>query len=157
MKRKVKLSNYSIIMSTGTILFLIVAIIVSLGNSTKVITLSVLLGLLLIPSLYYFPVSIEADSSVLKIHSLFKTKTIPYAEIAKADRCYPSAGGIRLCGRGGFMGYWGYFHDLIIGYYFGYYGKFSECILIRLKNGKQYVISCEQPDAMLEEITSHLH
>lgn len=75
----------------------------------------------------------------------------------KTQKFFPSLGGLRLCGSGGFFGYWGYYTDIVIGNYFGYYGKRSQCILVRLNNGRQYVISCKNPDEMVYAISSHLN
>ena len=61
-----------------------------------------------------------------------------------------------MCGSGGFMGYWGYFHDIIIGSYFGYYGDRSQCVLVRLMSGAQYVVSCKEPDRLLEVCNRHI-
>ncbi len=115
-------------------------------------TLGILFLCLLTVGLFYCPVSLETTDHTLIIHRVLKDKVIPYSEIAAADYCYPSAGGLRLCGSGGFMGYWGYFHDIIIGNYFGYYGNQKNCILIKLNSGKQYVLGCEDREAILNII-----
>lgn len=49
----------------------------------------------------------------------------------------------RICGSGGWFGYYGWFREPTIGKYFAYYGKASDCFLVRLKNGKNYVLGCE--------------
>lgn len=51
----------------------------------------------------------------------------------------------------------GYFHDIIIGAYFGYYGNRNQCILINLGGGKRYVVSCENPDEMINAIKIAMH
>ena len=152
MKSKVKFSAFCIGITSIVIIAVIVGIIVSLDNiKDAVILFAVLVGMIL-SSLFYCPISIEADSDNLKIHRVLKTKSFDYNRIAHLDRCYPSGGGLRLCGSGGFMGYWVYFSDIVIGTYFGYYGTHTQCILIRLTDGKQYVVSCQNPDEMVAEI-----
>lgn len=157
MKSRVKFSALSTGLTVFTIGIITVGIICSWRIPEKVVIGSVILAAILLSGAFYAPISIEAASGKLIIHRLFKNKSIPYADIAEAERCYPSGGGIRLCGSGGFLGYWGYFHDIVIGTYFGYYGDRSQCILLKLKSGKQYVISCEKPEEMLAEIESKLH
>ena len=66
------------------------------------------------------------------------------------------AAGIRLCGSGGFFGYWGYFSDIVIGQYFGYYADRSQCFYIKLKNKRQYVISCKNHVGMVEAIRKNI-
>lgn len=156
MKSKVKLSVYSVIVTLVVIIAFAIGII-SLWSMKMEWFLFVFLFLgLICSSMFYFPISIESDHSSLKIHRLLKTKVLAYSDIAKAERCYPSSGGLRLLGSGGFMGYWGYFSDIIIGTYFGYFGDKNQCIQIKLKDGKQYVISCENPDKMLKCITGRI-
>ena len=80
-----------------------------------------------------------------------------YDDISFVDTCHPSAGGLRICGSGGAFGYWGYFSDIMIGTYFGYYGSRSHCFLIRLRNGRQYVIGCDGPVALTGFIRKHIN
>lgn len=154
MKSKVKFSAFSLIITAIVIIAFIVGIIVSLSNIKEALILFAVLAGMILSGLFYCPVSIEAAGDKLSIHRPLRNKTIEYTTISSADRCYPSAGGLRLCGSGGFMGYWGYFNDIVIGTYFGYYGNHSQCILIRLKDGKQYVVSCCQPDEMVAAIAA---
>lgn len=156
MKSKVKLSLYCAILTTVVTTAIIVGLFMSYKEKTDFIILLVTLIGMIVSGLFYFPKCIEATDSSLVIHRYLKSKSIPYSEIKSVDRCFPSSGGLRLCGSGGYMGYWGYFNDIIIGTYFGYYGDHSKCILVKLNSGKQYVISCESPDLMLVAINSEL-
>lgn len=148
MKSKVQLSLYSLIITVTVCVALLVGIILSWNDIDTLIPLAVIFIFLVGTGLFYYPLSIEATDNSLKINRVLKTKEIPYSEISSVDRCMPSLGGLRLCGSGGFMGFWGYFNDIIIGTYFAYYGNHNQCILIKLKNGKQYVVSCAKPNEM---------
>lgn len=154
MKSKVKFSAFCIGLTAIVIIAFIVGIIFSLDEIKDAVILFAVFAGMILSALFYCPISIEADSDNLKIHRALRTKSIGYNSIVHVDRCYPSAGGLRLCGSGGFMGYWGYFSDIVIGTYFGYYGTHNQCILIRLTDGKQYVISCQNPDEMVSEIAT---
>ncbi len=156
MKSKVQLNLYCKIATLVVIAILVIGVVSSWGIDDKFILLLVILAGSIAAGLFYFPTYIEADETSLVIHRVLRSKVIPYDEISSVDRCIPSAAGIRLCGSGGFMGYWGYFNDIIIGSYFGYYGNRDQCILVRLKDGRQYVISCLDPDKMIEFITKRL-
>lgn len=156
MKSKVTLSAYCKVITFALIILLIIGIVSCRDNESKLWALVVVSIALISFSLFYFPTSIETTNSSLIIHRFLKSKIIPYSFISSADTCIPSAGGLRLCGSGGFLGYWGYFNDIIIGTYFGYYGNRNQCILIKLKNGKQYVVSCEEPIQMISSINDHL-
>lgn len=156
MKSKVTLSAYCKVITFALIILLIIGIVSCRDNESKLWALVVISIALISFSLFYFPTNIETTNSSLIIHRFLKSKIIPYSFISSADTCIPSAGGLRLCGSGGFLGYWGYFNDIIIGTYFGYYGNRNQCILIKLKNGKQYVVSCEEPIQMISSINDHL-
>ena len=58
----------------------------------------------------------------------------------------------RVCGSGGWFGYWGWFHDRELGRYFAYYGKSSDCFLVRLRNGRNYVIGCQNSQTIVDEV-----
>lgn len=157
MKSRVRLSLFSTIVTGAVTISLVIGVFIkwNSGRDEALILLGVLIGLLAV-SFYYYPLSIEASDKNLIIHRLFRDKILPYGSIRSVERCFPSLGGLRLCGSGGFLGYWGYFSDIVIGNYFGYYGKRSQCILVKLTDGKQYVISCEQPEEMISAVSEHL-
>ena len=157
MKSKVRLSLFSGILTGAVIVTLAIGVFVKWDENIEdaIILLVILIGMLGL-SLFFYPRIIEATDKNLIIHRKLRDKIFPYSSIKSVERCFPSLGGLRLCGSGGFFGYWGYFTDIVIGNYFGYYGKRSQCILIKLTDGKQYVISCEQPDEMIYTISQHL-
>ncbi len=113
------------------------------------------LGLTLF-GLWYAPMSIEAGEKAVKIRRPLATKVIEYDDIASVETCYPSPGGLRLCASGGFMGYWGYFTDIVIGNYFGYYGRPDQAFLITTHDGHRYVTSCADRNAMVTHIGTRI-
>lgn len=157
MKNKVKFSIYVQVITATVIILCIIGEISLWDIPEKLIKFNLFVGAGIIAGLYYCPISVEANQSEIKLCRLLaKPKIFTYRDIQSVDTCYPSAGGIRLCGSGGLFGYWGYFSDIMIGTYFGYYGSRSYCFLVKLKNGKQYVLGCENPVAMVEYIESNM-
>lgn len=157
MKSKVHFSTYCIIITIVVMVALTAGIIATRVNTDKCILLSVITAAVTLAGLFYCPVSVSVDSNVVRIHRMLsKDKTFKLSDIEAVDTCYPSAGGIRLCGSGGFFGYWGYFSDILIGQYFGYYADRSQCFYIRLKNKRQYVVSCENHIKLLKAIQNNL-
>lgn len=155
MKNRVKFSIFVQVITAVVILLCIVGEISLWNIHEKLIKFNLIMGAGIIAGLYYCPVSVEANLSEIKLYRLLaKPKIFAYKDIQSVETCYPSAGGIRLCGSGGLFGYWGYFSDIMIGTYFGYYGSRSYCFLVKLKNGKQYVLGCENPVAMVNYIKS---
>jgi hypothetical protein len=106
--------------------------------------------------MFYSPLSISADEKSVRINSPLKIHEIAMQRIVNVERFQPSKGTIRLCGSGGFLGYWGLFREASVGKYMAYYGKASDCFLIRLDNGKQYVLGCKDADAMVDYIQKQI-
>lgn len=156
MKNKVKLDAMSMALTVVVILALGGAAVAVREEGNNGYIVVGILVLLVVAGLFYWPLSLEATAEALVVSRPVAKKMIPYTSIAEVKRCYPSAGGLRLLGSGGFLGYWGYFSDTVIGNYFGYYGDRSQCILVKLTSGKQYVVSCQAPDEMVEAIRGHL-
>lgn len=155
MKQKIKFSAYSLIVTAVVLVLCVVGTFSLWGNAEKLTLFCIIMGGVTLAGLYYCPKSINANESSITLHRLLSSpKVFTINSIQTVDTCYPSAGGLRVCGSGGFFGYWGYFNDIMIGSYFGYYGSRSSCILLKLKDGKQYVLGCENPSAMVDYINS---
>jgi len=142
MKQKVKFSAYSLIVTAVVLILCVVGIFSLLGNVEKLTIFCIIIGGAIIAGLYYCSKSIQANESNVTLHRLLSSpKVFNYNSIQAVDTCYHSAGGLRLYGSGGFFGYWGYFSD-IMRTYFGYYGNRSCCLLLKMKDDKQYVLGC---------------
>ena len=125
------------------------------GDSKGIIVLIICL-ILLIPSLYYSPKSIKVDDKNITINTYLGKHKLPLRNIEIVDYYKPMMVNFRICASGGLMGYWGIFRGMDIGPYMAYYGKSSECFLIRMKNGDKYVLGCENPYEMMQYINSQL-
>lgn len=157
MKRKVHFSWYCTIITLAVIAAFITGIVLKRNDPQACTLLSVITVTAVLCGFYYCPVYVTADEHEIRINRLLSVyKSFRYSDIEAVDTCYPSAGGLRLCGSGGFFGYWGYFSDIIIGQYFGYYADRSQCFYIRLKNKRQYVVSCNDHVEMVNQIRKHL-
>lgn len=77
-------------------------------------------------------------------------------DIDNVELFQPTMGAIRIFASGGFMGYWGMFREGDIGRYYAFYGKASDCFLIRMKNGDKYVLGCDNPSHMVAFIRSQI-
>lgn len=119
-------------------------------------TMCVCFAISLIFVVIYTPLSISVDSKALRIRRLLLTRTIPMNQIESVARCSPTMGARRVCGSGGFYGYWGWFSERDLGKYFAYYGKASDCFLVTLKNGRRYMLGCEDPQSVADFIKEHI-
>ena len=159
MKSKVVFSLYVMIL-TGVILCgLIVGSIIyfvmrePLGG---IILIVVTVGLLLFGALFA-PIYVEVDSKYASVKSLLKKKRFRLDEIKSVELFQPTMGAIRIFASGGFMGYWGLFKEGDVGNYQAFFGKSSDCFMIRMKNGDKYVLGCRDPKMMVNEIKKNIH
>ncbi|MDE5808576.1 MAG: PH domain-containing protein [Muribaculaceae bacterium] len=155
MKSKVKFSTYSIIL-TIVIIAVLVGLCIYTENNFKFYFLFSLLFVMLMFGCLYAPMQIEADDESITVKGILKSKKIPIDRIADIETFQPTMGAIRLCGSGGFMGYWGIFREGDVGIYSGFYGRASDCFFIRMKNGDKYVLGCENPGKMVEYIKNNI-
>lgn len=112
--------------------------------------------ILLVSSLFYGASYIKADNNNIIMGSILKCRKIPMQNLESIELFQPTMGAIRIFASGGFMGYWGIFREGDIGRYYAFYGKASDCFLVRMKNGDKYVLGCDNPDKMVDYINSHI-
>ena len=157
MESKVKLSTYSLILTLIVTGVMLTGVALLLWNGeNKGFIMAILLFLLLISGWLYSPVSISANENDVTVRSFLRRQRIHVSDIQSVELFQPTMGAIRLFASGGFMGYWGLFREGDIGRYVAYYGKASDCFLIRMKNGDKYVLGCENPGEMVDYIDSKL-
>lgn len=152
MKSNVKLSGYAIALTWVILLVLTVCCVATFNETPMFWIVLGILVLLLLCGLLYAPSQIVADSNHVVVKSYLRRKSLPIHDIESIELFQPTMGALRLCASGGFFGYWGLFREGDIGRYAGYYGRASDCFLIRMKNGDKYVLGCENPAAMVEFI-----
>lgn len=153
MKRKVNLSTYSMIVSGIGLIVLLVALYYS-NDIWSISLISAVLVLLCALALFYMPLSVSVDDEYLCVNRSLRVKRIPLSEISSITLMQPTMAERRILGSGGWFGYWGRFRESSIGKYFAYYGKASDCFLVKLKNGCQYVLGCENPDDIVSRVSS---
>jgi hypothetical protein len=156
MKQRVKIGAGSIVLTV----FSIALFIPFMFFNNPPLPVQILLGAVVVgialSGLYYMPISICADSSSIRINRCLKTTTIPMADVKSVKMHTPSKGTIRLCGSGGFMGFWGWFCEKETGRYFAYCGRPKECFLVELHSGRKYLLGCNNPQLMVEYIRARM-
>ena len=156
MESKVQLSKFSYNL-TLIINVILIGCCVSMFDEKQEfwIVLGILLMLLCFGFLYG-PRQIIADSDYIIVKTYLLKHKILVSDIESVELFRPTMGSIRLLASGGYCGYWGIFRDGLIGTYAGYYGKSSDCFLVRMKNGGKYVLGCENPEEMVNFINSKI-
>ncbi len=158
MKRKVALSTYCIILTILTIGLLIGIMIfeMKIGNEVLSYLAGAILIILCVLSLFFTPLTVSVEDGCLNVNTFLRSKSIPLREIEAVRLCPPTMAEKRICGSGGWFGYWGWFREPSIGKYFAYYGKASDCFLVQLKNDKLYMLGCVDPLSMMEYISQQI-
>ena len=154
MKSKTKLSTFSLILTIVIICAMIAGCWYSWPQKSIFYTLLVMLVIMLVFGLCFSPIAIKVEAGKVVIISPLMNHSITISEIESVELFKPTMGAVRICGSGGFMGYWGKFAEGDIGKYTAYYGKASDCFLVRLKDGRKYLLGCENPSEMVDYINS---
>lgn len=113
-----------------------------------VLVILILVGALFAPFLSYPQYIIVTDDGI-GIHTLARTRLIPYSNIEtieRLDKTFMSMSTIRLFGISGMLGNIGWFKNSQIGIFRAYITDTEKAFLIRLKEGKPIVISVSEPD-----------
>lgn len=95
------------------------------------------------------PMRLKMDEDALLIDCLGRTLKLPYAEIESVDPYLLRGTEFRLWGSGGFMGYTGLFYRKDIGRFHAYVGSWRQAFIVTTRQGKKYVLSCEEHDQMM--------
>lgn len=158
MEKKVKISTYSMVVTIIGFLVLVCLMIINLEHDQVILSYIIggLLVVMCVMSLFFTPLSVSVDDTDLNINMTLRTKSIPIKSISSVMICPPTMAERRIFGSGGWFGYWGWFREPSIGKYFAYYGKASDCFLVRLKNGRQYMIGCVDPLSIMESINQRM-
>ncbi len=155
MKSRVNLSPISSILTILVIGLLLLGCINTYGEDKFWFMLVITLSLLIFSG-FYAPLTVSANKKEIAVRSPLKKHVIPMRRVVGCEFFKPTMGTARICGSGGFMGYWGIFREGDVGRFVGYYGKSSECFIIRLDNGDKYVLGCKNPNKMVDYINSQL-
>ena len=155
MNSKVRLSTFSSVITALVIILFAIAVCAVSSTDSRVVV-GIAIAIMAILSLLYAPISISANDTDVIVKSILRRHKIPVHRIAAVERYQPTMGCRRICGSGGFMGYWGIFQEGDIGRFTAFYGKASECFLLRLDNGNKYLLGCRNSDEMIEYIRARI-
>lgn len=156
MKSRIQFSRYVIVLTAVVTVALFAGCIATVRETAAFFTILALYLVLYFSALIYGVCYIKADKDYIIMGSILKKHKIPMCNVESVELFQPTMGAIRIFASGGFMGYWGIFKEGDIGRYYGFYGKSSDCFLVRMKNGDKYVLGCENPAAMVDYINSQL-
>lgn len=158
MERRVKIGKESLFISFIALDIWGVCMLFGSGNKAMLITLGLIMALMMIAMCYYAPVSVVVDEDAVVIKRRLRNKVIPMSLIESAVPFTPASllQNQRFIGSSGFFGYWGWFTDREIGTYFAYYGNPADCFLLLMKDGRKYVVGCEDSQSVAAYISDNI-
>lgn len=156
MKSRIRLSLFSSVQTAALLVALYAGCMCSVHEKPLFYNLLAILVILVVVGCLFGVVAIKADDRHITMVSIFRSKRIAMADVSGVELFQPTMGAVRLFASGGFMGYWGMFREGDIGRYYGFYGKASDCFLVRMANGDKYVLGCENPKAMVDYIRARM-
>ncbi|MDR0547730.1 MAG: PH domain-containing protein [Dysgonamonadaceae bacterium] len=102
------------------------------------------------------PFCIELNNESVIIHKLMGKFNLPYSQIANINIYLPDKSEVRYLGSGGFFGFIGKFSNATIGSYQASVGDYSQAFLIKTKDNKHYVFSCENRELVINTIQKQI-
>ncbi len=156
MKSIISYSRFATILTTIIIVALYVGLILTIKEAPAFFSILFIYIILTICFFFYGVVYIKATPENIIMGSLLRSKKILMRNVESVELFKPTMGAIRIFASGGFMGFWGIFKEGDIGRYYAFYGKASDCFLVRMKNGDKYMLGCENPDEMVEYIKERM-
>lgn len=156
MKSRIGYNRFSTILTAALFLLYYVGCFFTFDRKPAFFILMVSFFFLLICGVLYGPYYIQSTPDNIIMASIIRKRKIPMCDVESVERYRPTMGAVRIVASGGFMGYWGLFRDGGVGKYYAFYGKASNCFLVRMKNGSKFVLGCDDPDAMVGYIRSHI-
>lgn len=154
MKQKISLSKFSTILTVVVYGMLFMGCIATVHDQYPFFILLAFYLVLLFAGIFYGAAYIKVNPEYIFMGSLCKSRKISVRDIERVELFQPTLGAIRIFASGGFMGYWGLFRESDIGRYYGFYGKASDCFLVKMKNGDKYVLGCDNPQKIIDYIES---
>ncbi len=100
---------------------------------------------------------VEFKDDALILHKLCGSIHIPIKHITEIKRKTPIVKDIRLFAIGGLFGYIGIFKGDDCGKYKAYANNGKNAFYVKTKDGKCYVASCNNTEALIESVNQHVH
>lgn len=111
----------------------------------------------IVGSYAYAPLSVELSDTALVLHRGIGRKVFRYADMAGVELYERNGFPIRVCGCGGVFGFTGRYRNSKTGEsYFSYVGDYSQAFFVLLKNGRRYLLSCEDREAVVAAVRKKL-
>lgn len=154
MKVNIKWSkSVKVITIVASVLSLVALIALLWSLTTNFHWIGLIVVILILTIIPYFmlsaPLSIAVDKKYLIINKFIGKLKISRVDIDAVDIYISNGLEARLFGSGGFFGYVGQFYSKQFGKYTAYVGDYKQTFSLTMKNGKKYLLSCENRDVVV--------
>lgn len=156
MKAKIKYSRFVTVLTATIFAAMFISLIVTIHEKPAFFTLLPIYLIMIGSALLYGVAYIKIDKENIILGSILRSKKVALRNVNSVELYQPTMGATRIFASGGFMGYWGIFREGDTGRYYAFYGKASDCFLVRMKNGDKYVLGCDNPNDMVSYIRSQI-
>lgn len=154
-------SSYFAITATSIVLFLVYLLPFFLDMDTVATKLT--LGILVVIAtalslcgLYNYPLSTTVDIDTLCINYMIHTRRIPMSDIESVSIYDGAKRFTPIIGSYGFFGWWGLYKNPALGTFKITASNLEELVVIKLKNGKKLIFSCNDSKEMTNQIIRRL-
>lgn len=104
-------------------------------------------------SLALTPLKIIIDDRQLIIKRVVGSKKIDKDAITEACKQEFTPADIRVFGNGGLFSYIGWYYSRRKGYYYCYLRSRNNLVFVETRNGRKYMLGCDNPDNLLGELS----
>jgi len=103
---------------------------------------------------FFAPLAFEVRPDAVVVKRVGRDVSIPRGEIHEVRRIEPGEARLvwRLCGSGGFLGFFGLFYSSRSGKFWVYAGNRQDLVLLALADGTKIVISPYRPDEFIKAV-----
>ena len=150
-----KYDNFVKVITITAILLLPISEVVAILKPDLDIWFKILIWIALIAAIVapapFAPLGFELSNQSVVVKRVIKSIRIPISEVDNA-KLIPKVSGIRLFASGGLYGYFGLFSSRELGRYWMYSGTRYNCVAIRTKKGKCYVLGPDDPERFIKDL-----
>lgn len=105
---------------------------------------------------WHIPLDISVSSTLLRVNFLLRKKVFPISDIKSATVFCAAKDFVCKAGIRGYFGWWGKYYDKSFGILYVYASNIRQLILVEMKDGKKYVISCSDAQTMARCINNRI-
>lgn len=153
-------STYCKIYTIVVIAVMIALTFITSPNKSMALLIDIIgtwLYLFFLVGLYFCPKYVEVNRFQFTIGRLFVKKTIRLQEVESAKTYHITMNFVNRLGSYGFFGFWGWYRNQELGKFFVSATNLKQLVVVKLKSGKAYVVSCLDADALSRQINMRLN